>query len=127
MGNWNDVKGFLNTNYNIEELDANTVRFGFRYTDDLDRTQQVVVAGSDSLLEIKSPIATMAQVDGGRLLAVAAQQGAPGGLWLDGDTYVWCATMATETLQGPELLAFVELVARAADETEKALGLGDNF
>jgi hypothetical protein len=129
MTTWNELVGFLATNYTCT-INADSV--SLPYTFDNGRTQTVFVnkAGNEthgSWVHVTSAIADVSHV--GKLEAICriAASKLCGGVIIDGTFIVVRDTMPLENLDENEINSSVALVVGIADELEQMFTATDNF
>lgn len=128
MSTWQDVKGYIYSNYRVASDDGDFMTLEFQTT--LGRSQLVhLLCGNGSpYISIFSPIGSVAQVDANRLLQLSNSPGNKAmGIRQVGDMYMVVGMALLADLSGPELEIPMQWAFEEADQYEQALGLGDQY
>ncbi len=121
MATWNDVKSYLESNYEVVEDKGSLLIINVATTPG--RSQLMFVGGGEAALSFKSPVAKIGSVQPGKILELAEMFGAS----TMGDFYCFSHLALMQTLDTLELDVPMNLLAEAADKAEAALGLADKL
>jgi hypothetical protein len=121
MPSWNDVHGYITSNYEKTQATEDMLTLNFR-TKNL-RSQVVFVGGGDTFVFFSSPFAEVGQVQPGKVLELATIFGVK----QVGDLYCVTHVALTDTIDTSEIDIPLALMAENADEIEKSLGLSNTF
>jgi hypothetical protein len=121
MATWADVRSHIASKYRIANDNGTVITMEFDTGNG--RSQLVLVAGSDTTIQLKSPFAKEGQVQPGKVIQSAGMFG----VCQVNELYCLTHLMLTETLDALEFDVPLRLIVEAADEIEKNLGLGDSL
>ena len=125
MATWNDVRGFLSSQYQVSNDSGNALTFLFET--ERGRSQTVTVIGGEAMpvVIVTSPIGSVREIDAKRLLELT-EDGVMG-VKKVADYYLVVAAIPTADLSEGELIGPMLLVTAEADSYEEKLGLGDRL
>jgi len=127
MANWNEVKGFLKSNYTVQKEEENLVVLLQEFSDG--RSQLIYVIKTDRKgeiwAEISSPVGTLKAGDINTALEMLTNATC-GGLVKVGDYHAVRHCMPIADLSNEEIDGPIKLVAGAADTLEEKFIGGDN-
>ena len=121
MATQNEIKNFIASTYNVE-FNENTAVINFNVGEG--RSQRVLVGVFDLVLSAFSPFAKVGQISDADALSISS---AVTPIAKVDEFYGHAAMSPLDNLQPDEVTTLIELVTQFADESEKELGLGDDF
>jgi hypothetical protein len=124
MATKNEVRAYLQSNFTTEEIDTDHFRFIFDLGDG--RSQLCYAIVGEVKIEVHSPFADLKAISAIEAIEAADEKAFGirklGDAWWGFVNVVW-----TENVDPNEIHDSLHFVARAADEIESKLGLGDDL
>jgi hypothetical protein len=112
----NDIINYLKSNYNAELLSGNSYTLNVAWNDG--RSQIVFVVVTDNIVNVSSPVSSIADVNLANLLAYVSDE-TLWGVRVIGDYVCLSDTGFTQSMDAIELDVPIQMIAEAADEIEK--------
>ena len=112
----NDIINYLKSNYNAELLSGNSYTLNVAWNDG--RSQIVFVVVTDNIVNVSSPVSSIADVNLANLLAYVSDE-TLWGVRVIGDYVCLSDTGFTQSMDAIELDVPIKMIAEAADEIEK--------
>ena len=121
MATWQEVQGFIKSNYKVISDSGSLISMGFGFTDG--RSQLIHVGPVGEWLRFASPVAKKAEVNVARLV----EESKIFGVVDIGDYYALSHMQLLATVDAAEITEVLSFLAGVADEVEKAVTSGDEF